>query len=104
MHVMPSHGASSILERTLIPPLDELKPAAAKAVLQMKFSRRDRRRINELSALARQGTLSEAQADELDFYLNLGSILTILHSKARVALKRRSDNGAAHNRARRKSA
>src|SRR5438094_871308 len=102
--VMPSNGASSILERTLTPPLDELKPASAKAVLQMKFNRRDRRRINELSALAREGTLSAAQADELDFYLDLGSILTLLHSKARLALKRHGGNATAHGRTRRKSA
>jgi hypothetical protein len=83
--------------------LDDLKPAAATALLRMKFNRHDRRRIDDLSALAQRGALTEAQADELDFYLNLGSILTILHSKARMALKRRG-GVAASGRARRKSA
>ena len=85
---MTANSASSLLEGLVTRPLSDLKPPAAKALLKMKFNPRARKRINDLSARAQQGALTEAQADELDFYLNLGSLLTILHSKARLALKR----------------
>jgi hypothetical protein len=99
---MTSNGASSILRRVVYPPLEELKPEAARALLQMKFNRRDLKRINDLSALARRGALTEAQADELDFYLDLGNLLMLVHSKARTALKRQGT--ATRGKVRRKSA
>ncbi len=74
----------------MTPGLHDLNPAAAKALLEMKFSRRDVKRINELSALAQVGELTEDQAYELDVYLNLGNMLAILHSKARLSLRKRS--------------
>ena len=97
---MPSRTASAIWQRVFTPTFDDLEPAAAKALLGMKFGRRDVKRINDLSALAQRGELTKDQADELDLYLNLGSMMTIMHSKARVALKRH----AAASRPRRKSA
>src|SRR5438067_2777350 len=85
---MSSNGVSSIWKRVMAPGLDDLKPAVARALLEMKFNDRDLKRIHYLSGLARRGALSEAQAYELDVYLNLGNMLGILHSKARVALRR----------------
>lgn len=87
---MSSRASSAIWQRVMTPTLDQLEPAAARALLEIKFNRRDTRRINELSELARRGELTRDQADELDLYLNLGSMMTIMHSKARVALKRRA--------------
>jgi hypothetical protein len=87
---MSSRTTPAIIERVMTPTFDDLQPAAAKALLELKFGRRDVKRTNDLSALAQRGELTKDQADELDFYLNLGSVLTILHSKARVALKRRA--------------
>jgi hypothetical protein len=99
---MPSNGASSILRRVVLP-LGDLQPAAADALLRVKFNRRDQKRINDLSALAQRGALSHAQAEELDFYLDLGNLLMLLHSKARMALGRRATLSRT-KRARRKSA
>ena len=99
---MSIHRALAIFDRVLMPPLDDLKPAAARALLEMKFNRRDQKRIHELSALARKGTLTESQQDELDLYFSLGNVLTILHSKARVSLR---DRGiATASRSQRKTA
>jgi hypothetical protein len=84
----------------MTPTFNALEPAAAKALLAMKFNRHDVKRINDLSVLAQRGAITKDQADELDMYLNLGSMMTIMHSKARVALKRH----AAAPRPRRKSA
>jgi hypothetical protein len=98
---MTSRTASAILHRAMTPTIDGLEPVAAKAILGIKFGRRDVKRINDLSALARRGELTKDQADELDFYLNFGSVLTILHSKARLALRQRA---AAPRPSRRKTA
>ncbi len=43
--------------------------------------------MNELSAKARAGTLTEMEAQELDSYLHIGSLLAVMQSKARRLLK-----------------
>ena len=65
----------------------ELDADAARALLRMKFKRRDVARIHELSSLANEGRLTPEERAELDGYLAIGSFLTILHSKARMALR-----------------
>ena len=70
---------------------DELDVTTARTVLRLKFKRPDITRINRLSALARDGDLNEDERQELDGYLTVGDVLTILHSKARVALKREAE-------------
>jgi len=86
---MSTNGATSIWSRALSA-FDDLRPAGAKALLDVRLKPRDIRRVKKLSELARRGALTPAQADELDTYLQIGSLLTIMHSKARVALKRRA--------------
>ena len=95
---MDANLEANIWLRALPPDIERLTPQAAKALLQMKFRRRDVERINRLCARAGRGKTSEAERDELDLYIKLGNVLTLLHSKARIALKRGS------SRARRKSA
>ena len=64
-------------------------PSAARALLRLQFSERDQALMKELSDKARAGTLSPEQQRELDTFERLGCLLDILHSKARVALKKR---------------
>jgi hypothetical protein len=66
----------------------DMDAEAARTVMRLKFKRSDIARINRLSALARDGDLSEEERHELEGYLTIGDILTILHSKARMVLKR----------------
>ena len=63
-------------------------PEAARALLGMKLSSADVERVNELSAKAREGTLTEAEGRELDNYLNVGRALELLKTKARASLQR----------------
>jgi hypothetical protein len=53
----------------------------------MKLSASDTKRIHELSELAQKGSLRPMQRSELDLYLQIGHVLTFMHSKARMALK-----------------
>ena len=65
----------------------EVTPEVARYLLAIKFPDADEERVNELSAKARAGTLTEAETQELDSYLHVGSLLAVLQSKARQFLK-----------------
>ena len=67
----------------------ELSPVAARALLKIRFSDHDHLLMNELSAKARLGTLTHTEQIELDTFERLGSLLDIIHSKARQALKKK---------------
>ena len=64
---------------------EELSPAAAPALLKLRFSERDHALMNELSAKARAGTLTPEEQSQLDTFERLGSLLDIVHSSARRA-------------------
>jgi hypothetical protein len=66
-----------------------LSTAAARALLKMRFSDRDHALMNDLAAKARAGTLSAEEQIDIDTFERLGSLLDIVHSKARQALKRK---------------
>jgi hypothetical protein len=61
--------------------------AAARALLALQFSDADRERMHELAAKARAGILSADEEAEATAYEQLGSLLGILHSQARLTLK-----------------
>ena len=52
----------------------------------MKLPPTDEERVNELSAKARAGSLTESEAQELDSYLHIGVLLGVMQSKARRLL------------------
>jgi hypothetical protein len=43
--------------------------------------------MNELSELARLGSLSTAEAAELDTYIHVSNLLAVMQSKARQSLR-----------------
>jgi hypothetical protein len=56
-------------------------------LLDLKLSPPDRERVNDLSAKAREGTLTEREQAELDNYLNVGRALELLKAKAPCSLR-----------------
>jgi hypothetical protein len=76
----------AILSRVL--DAEQLHPEAAKYILGLTFPERDRGRMNVLADKARQGSLSPKEQAELEEYHQAGHLLTLLQSKARVALKK----------------
>jgi hypothetical protein len=78
---------SGAIERMLH---SEIAPEVARTVLLWSFAEADQLRLSELSAKARMASLSADESRELDWYLLLGDFLTILQSKARVALRKHS--------------
>ena len=86
---------SEILERVISPNKSDLSPDAARSLLKMRFRASDTRRMNQLAAKARRGTLSPDEERLLHSYLFVGSLVDLLHSKARLSLKCSGDrNGA----------
>jgi len=64
-----------------------LAPDVARAILALDFPPQDKAHLRSLAAKARAGELSELEQAELDTYGQLGSIVSILKSKARIALR-----------------
>jgi hypothetical protein len=60
----------------------------AREVLEVRFTTSQQARVNDLSAKAREGSLTPAEDKELDDYLELADLLAIVQSKARRVLKR----------------
>jgi len=78
---------TAILARVVLPEAATFTPVIAKSVLLMEFTDADRRRMNELSAKAQEGSLTADEQSELDSYERVGHFLSLLKSKARRSLK-----------------
>lgn len=63
---------------------------AAEYLLSIRFDDRDIARMNELSELARNGTLSAQEQAELDSYIHVANLIAVIQSKARRSLGRAS--------------
>jgi hypothetical protein len=91
----PPSKEAAILARLVGTDEPALSPAAAEGILTLRFSPADKDRMNVLAAKARAGTLTDDEQAEVEAYSRVGSLLGILKSKARRALKRRGTNGKA---------
>lgn len=77
---------TAILARLIQTRRDNLSRDAAEYLLSLQFDERDISRMNELSEMARSGSLSSAEASELDSYIHVSNLLTVIRSKARQSL------------------
>jgi hypothetical protein len=84
---------SAILTRLVGPEKPSFSPAAAEGILAIGFSPADKDRMHDLAARSRAGTLTAGEQAEVEAYSRVSSLLGILKSKARRALKKRPANG-----------
>ncbi|MCI0459593.1 MAG: hypothetical protein L0Z62_21805 [Gemmataceae bacterium] len=82
----------AIFSRVIRPERNDLSLEAARSLLSLDFDPQDHDRMNELSAKARQGTLSSEEEQELKSYVHVGHILALLQSKARQSLNKVNGN------------
>ena len=68
---------------------DDLSPTAARALLKLSFLPPDRHRMHELAVRNQDGSLTPAEARELDSYRRVGRLLDLLAARARLSLARR---------------
>jgi hypothetical protein len=80
----------AILDRVLQPDAAFVTPGAARAFLSLRFQQRDLRRMNQLAAKARRGSLTAAEQAEAEQYNLVGHLLAILHAKARSTLDQKA--------------
>ena len=78
---------AAILARIIRAGEDPLTPEIARYFLSMRLPASDEARVNELSAKAQAGSLTDAETQELDSYLHIGFLLGVLRAKARGPLK-----------------
>jgi hypothetical protein len=77
----------TVLGRVINPASAFLSRDGAESILTLKLSEADRQRMHELAALAREGVLTDALLREVEVYSRISSLLTMLHSKARITLR-----------------
>ena len=84
----PSPTAEAAIWARVIEPEDNGLPrAAARALLRLTFSARDKDRMNELARKNREGLLTAEERRELEGYVKVGDVLALIHLKARKALR-----------------
>lgn len=95
MHATRSRPTDdAILARLLNGEKPKLSVQTARFILGLEFPEEDKSRMHELAARAREGKLSHGESEEIDAYGRVGSLLAILKSRARQALKKTRSNGS----------
>jgi hypothetical protein len=79
---------AAILSRVIQVEGGDLSRSAAEYLLSIRFGEPDVARMNELSEAARQGKLTAEEEVELDSYIHVSNLLSIMQSKGRCALQR----------------
>jgi hypothetical protein len=77
----------AIWDRLLNTPAQPLPSGLAGYVLRLGFGDADRVRMSELSEKAQGGSLTADERAELEAYCHAAAFLSVLQSKARVALR-----------------
>ena len=85
--VLTPNTEATILARIIQAENEELTPEAARYWLSRKLPPADEERVEELSTKASAGSLTESEQQELDSYLRIGILISIIQSKARQLLK-----------------
>lgn len=79
----------TILARVLSNERGQLSPELARHLLAVGFSDGDKERMHDLAVRNQDGALSPSEKKELFAYAKAGTLLSILKSKARRALRRK---------------
>ena len=79
---------AGIWER-LIHPHGKMTSAVARHIVQLGFTDEERTRMHELVEKNQSGSMSPEEASELDNYCHVGSMLSMLQSRARQVIKLR---------------
>jgi anthranilate/para-aminobenzoate synthase component I len=78
----------AIWERVFVPDPRHLTSEQAEYLLNARLAQADLDRINELSSKASEGTLKADEEVELESYVHVGHLLSILKAKLRGRLKK----------------
>ncbi len=79
---------AKILDRIIEPQHGGFSEEHARSVLSLDFSADEHARYAELAAKAQDGSLDAEEQADLDEFLSVNAMLTVLHSKARISLRK----------------
>ena len=79
----PGPPGTAILEQLAGLDAENLSPATARKLLEFRFDAPHHRRVEALSQKAQAGTLAPEEREELDEYIRVGTLLSVLQSRAR---------------------
>ncbi len=71
----------------------KLTPTLARHLLRLDFGPQEKIRMHELAERNQQGGISSGELEELDNFLRVGTVLSILQSRARKLLKHQASKG-----------
>ena len=86
LQIQPGNTEAAILAR-LIQSRTEMDSHIARYLLSLDFEPEEVDRMNLLAERAREGGLSADEELELDSYLHVGNLLTIMQSRSRVYMR-----------------
>jgi MoxR-like ATPase len=78
----------SLLDRFLDPVVEFLPADAARKIIELRIDPEYQTRLDELAHKANQGTLSDAEREEYEGYIDELDIIAIFKLKAKQALRR----------------
>jgi hypothetical protein len=83
----PNTTESDILSDVIAANRGDFSTDVAKSVLKWKFKAAAVRRMNTLADKNRKGTITEAEREQLQRYLRVGSLINLMQAKARLSLQ-----------------
>jgi hypothetical protein len=78
---------AAILTRVIQSSKLRVSPEAAKVLLDLGFTREDRKKMHDLAVRNQTGKISREEENELDSYIRIGRFLDLLSAKAGKVLK-----------------
>lgn len=81
----------AILGRVIMVPGSPLSPDTARSILALSFAPADIDRMQNLAQKARDGSLTDAEQVEIENFERAGHVLSLLKSRARMALASQTD-------------
>jgi hypothetical protein len=84
---------AAIWSRVIAPGKNGMSREEALTVLKFQFSEADTARMLELATKNNEGEITESEREELESYVKVGDVLSLLHLKAKRSLKRQGSFG-----------
>jgi hypothetical protein len=85
---------AAIWDRLLAPENHTMSSEVARAIVKIDFPELDKKRMRQLADKARKGILTAEEHEEIESYGNIGSFISIMKSRARLALQKCQRNGS----------
>ena len=84
MPAMVATKKDILWDRVVSASLSRMSAPAARGILTVRLPRGEMNRFNILSSRAKRGTLKENERAELELYLDIGNLLSLMRARAHI--------------------